>query len=307
MRGLAAGALVAAAAIVGLHASGQVLLKKTFIDTYRNLVTITTTFKVDEVHPQPNPIAADSDLHVAGRSQAIGLPMVMELTNGRLTAMADIEQSIHDVQGTGQAVQVTGVWRLWPEHKSADAMQQGQTVPVPANTNPKHVFEIHPITAFRGISTLATFAPVHDDQKPAAHYEATDAPTAFARYEKMTLKVDRTDPVFVSIDGPQTPYNYVEFILEVAGQPAVVQDGIFVLARVLDLNSQMLVADPKRMVLVKDSRPATLIGGAAAGKRFRVLGIPRINLERLMQKVKPNQSTPPVKGAYEMIIMAVIE
>jgi hypothetical protein len=57
---------------------------------------------------------------------------------------------------------------------------------------------------------------------------------------------------------------------------------------------------------VKGSRPVTLIGAAAAGKQFHVLGIPRINLEALMRAVQPNKKGT-VSGAYEMIILAVIE
>jgi hypothetical protein len=293
-------------AIVG--ASGQVLLKNAFIEKYRNLVTITTDFKVDDAHPHPNPIGTssqDGDLHMAGRSTDVGLPMVAELSNGRLTAVAGVEQAIHQAEGTGTAVHLSGVWRLWMEHKSAEPMQQGDVVPVPSNTNPKHVFEIHPVTAFSGTAVLETFVPLRDDKDASKHYQATDAPTAFPRYEKETLKISR-GAVFTSIDGAQVPYNYTEFVLEVAGQPATVADGVFVLAKILDLQKHVLVSTPRRMVTVKDSRPATLIGAAAAGKQFHVLGIPRINLDALMRAVQPNKSGT-VSGAYEMIILAVIE
>ena len=301
-------AIAAAASLVRLDASGQVLLKNAFIEKYRNLVTITTDFKVDDAHPQPNPIGTssqDGDLHMAGRSTDVGLPMVAELSNGRLTAVADVEKAIHQADGTGHAVHLSGVWRLWMEHKSAEPMQQGDVVPVPANTNPKHVFEIHPVTAFSGTPVLETFMPLRDDKDPSKHYQATDAPTAFPRYEKETLTVSR-GVTFTSIDGAQVPYNYTEFICEVAGQPAAVADGTFVLAKILDLKKHVLVSDPRRMVVVKDSRPAALIGAAAAGDQFHVLGIPRINLDALMRAVQPNKKGT-VSGAYEMIILAVIE
>jgi hypothetical protein len=293
-------------AIVG--GSGQVLLKNTFIEKYRNLVTITTDFKVDDAHPQPNPIGTssqDGDLHMAGRSTDVGLPMVAELSNGRLTAVADVEKEIHQANGTGTAVHLSGVWRLWMEHKSAEPMQQGDVVPVPSNTNPKHVFEIHPVTAFSGTAVLETFMPLHDDKNPSKHYQATDAPTAFPRYEKEKLTVSR-GATFTSIDGPQVPYNYTEFIFEVAGQPAAVADGTFVLATILDLQKHVLVSAPRRMVMVKGSRPETLVAAAAAGKQFHVLGIPRVNLDALMRAVAPNKKGT-VSGAYEMIILAVIE
>src|SRR5207253_6585174 len=126
--------------------------------------------------------------------------------------------------------------------------------------------EIHPVTVFRSTGVLETFAPLHDDKNPAKHYEATDAPTAFARYEKEKLTVSR-GATFTSIGGPQIPYNYTEFVLEIAGQAAAVEDGVFVLAKILDLNGNLLVADPRRIVLVKGSHPADTIGVAAAGAR----------------------------------------
>jgi hypothetical protein len=299
--------LLAAARFAAVGGSGQVLLKNTFIEKYRNLVTITTDFKVDDAHPQPNPIGTssqDGDLHMAGRSTDVGLPMVAELSNGRLTAVADVEKEIHQANGTGTAVHLSGVWRLWMEHKSAEPMQQGDVVPVPANTNPKHVFEIHPVTAFSGTAVLETFMPLRDDKDPSKHYQPTDAPTAFPRYEKEKLTVSR-GTTFTSIDGAQVPYNYTEFLLEVAGQPAAVADGTFVFANVLDLQKHALVPAPRRMVMVKGSRPEMLIAAAAAGKQFHVLAIPRVNLDALMRAVQPGK-TGTVLGAYEMIILAVI-
>jgi len=47
---------------------------------------------------------------------------------------------------------------------------------------------------------------------------------------------------------------------------------------------------------------------ASADDRFHVLGIPRVNLERLMTFGGQEPGSPvSVKGAYEMIIMGVFE
>jgi len=301
-----AAALVASSVL--LQAKGEVLLHNAFVEQLRNRVTIEADFLIDAVHPHPNTIGTsseDGDLHIAGRSPQVGLPMVAELANGRLNAVAGVEQLIH--QNLGKTVHVTGVWRLWMEHKSVKAMTQGNKVvpPTKNKTNPQHVFEIHPMTIFQGTPVLETFAPVHDDKKPSDHYVASDAKTAFARYEKATLTVSRA-AVFTSFDGPQTPYNYTEFILEVAAPRQDVPDGAFVDAKILDLQKQVLVNDSRRMVLVKGTRPATVIGAAAVGKQIHVLGIPRINLNQVVQKVAAGHKDV-VPGAYEMIILAVIE
>jgi hypothetical protein len=211
-------------------------------------------------------------------------------------------------------LQIVGVlWRT-PSRRAELVEQARQRVkamthtvvpPKKNKTNPKHVFEIHPITIFEGTPVLETFAPVHNDKNASDHYEASDAKTAFARYEKAKLTVSRA-AVFTSFDGPQTPYNYTEFILEVAGPRQDVADGAFVDARILDLQKHVLVSESRRMVLVKGTRPATVIGTAALNKQIHVLGIPRINLNEVVRKVAAGHKDV-VPGAYEMIILAVIE
>jgi len=301
--------LVAGAAST-LAASGGVLLRNDFIEQVRNRVTITADFKVDEVKAQPNTIGDsthDGDLHMAGRSDLIGLPMVAELSNGRLTSVKAVETAIHNAQSQDATVQLSGVWRVWMEHKSTDPMQQGLPVPPPGKTNPLHVFEIHPITAFSGTAVLETFVPLKDDAHPDRQYQASDAAAAFPRFDKAKLVVDRSaSTTFTALDGPQTPYNYVEFFAEIAGAPTVVGDGVFAMANVLDLSKHSQSAAPKRMVLVKDSRPAAVMAAAAVGTQFRVLGIPRINLDLVMRSVDAGQKKI-VTAAWEMIVLAVIE
>ena len=111
-RGILLTCALAAARFAIVGGSGQVLLKNTFIEKYRNLVTITADFKVDDAHPQPNPIGTssqDGDLHMTERSTDVGLPMITELSNGRLTAVADVEKEIHQANGTGTTVHLSGV------------------------------------------------------------------------------------------------------------------------------------------------------------------------------------------------------
>src|SRR5256885_14494539 len=101
---------------------GGVLLRNDFIESIRNRVTVRIDFTVDAVKPRPNTIgdsSHDGDLHFAGRSDQIGLPMIAELSNGRLTAVRHVEQQIHQAVGTNTAVHMRGVWRLWMEHKSS--------------------------------------------------------------------------------------------------------------------------------------------------------------------------------------------
>ena len=54
--------------------------------------------------------------------------------------------TIHQVEGSGQTVTVSGAWRLWCEHGGDSEQTQGQDLAPFDTTNPAHVFEIHPIT-----------------------------------------------------------------------------------------------------------------------------------------------------------------
>jgi hypothetical protein len=89
-------------------------LSRSFVGKYKNRITIAGTYFVDAAHKKPNPGAKDGDMHVACRSQEIGLATVAEIQNAKDAPRA--VQIIHDVEGSGKSVSLRGVWRIWPEH-----------------------------------------------------------------------------------------------------------------------------------------------------------------------------------------------
>jgi hypothetical protein len=158
-------------------ASAQTLvLQQKFIAKYHNRATVEGNFIVDHAHPQPNPPSQDGDLHAAGRSDAVGLPMVSEVMNAAGATQQAIVNAIHANEGTGKAVPIAGAWRIWFEHPSKAPQVQGATVPPAANTNPNHCFEIHPITVYSGQA-------VPDSLQPINGYTPKDPDTAFKEYE----------------------------------------------------------------------------------------------------------------------------
>ena len=57
--------------------NNTVVLKRAFVEKYKDRATIDATFIVDHAHKNPNAPSKDGDMHVAGRAQTeIGLPMV---------------------------------------------------------------------------------------------------------------------------------------------------------------------------------------------------------------------------------------
>ena len=89
----------------------EITLKNSFIEKFKNRVTVDTTFTVDKAHIKPNPPKKDADLHIAGRAPEIGLAIVAEIMNAKgEDAAVDL---IHGAEGTGQTIKVSGAWRLW--------------------------------------------------------------------------------------------------------------------------------------------------------------------------------------------------
>lgn len=281
-------------------------LSPEFVNLCKNRATISIQFELDAHLTSPHRIGRsgdDGDVHMAGRAAEVQLPMVAEIMNAGL----DAESASLDLMNNtpaGKAVPVTGVWRIWFEHPSPGDQTQGDPVDIPANSNPDHVFEIHPITSFGnqdiGDSSLVPIT----DPRDAHPYEAYSASVAFAAYEKLQATVTVSDTA-VSITAKKAGYNYTEFVLELTGAPRQGDSGIFVLANVYDLaDSETPVTNsPRRMVFIENTEPAKQLLSLSSGQRLHVLGIPRVNLA----EVAAVSTGEPVDLAlpYEMIIVAV--
>jgi hypothetical protein len=158
----------------------EITLKKSFIEKHKNKVTINAPFTVDKAHKNVNPPSKDGDMHIAGRSPAIGLATVAELMNAKFeTASVNL---IKSVEGTGQTVNMTGVWRLWCEHSGGDPQIQGKPLQPFNTTNPDHVFEVHPITVLNGISVVNSLIPIDG-------FKTKDAEQAFTTYERIDSQI----------------------------------------------------------------------------------------------------------------------
>src|SRR5579862_9191509 len=92
----------------------KIEIDKSFIEQYKNRVTIRTVFTVDKAMGGPLPGALDGDLHFAGRAPQVALPLVAEIANASdQKAGAEL---VHRAEGTGKPLRISGVWRVWPEH-----------------------------------------------------------------------------------------------------------------------------------------------------------------------------------------------
>ena len=284
------------------YQAGTVVLKNAFIEKYKNRATIDVRFEIDHAHEKPNKIGsdgADGDLQTSGRSPEIGLPMVVEVVNAAAAPQKTAIDLIHKVEVNNGTVPLSGAWRLWFEHPSTAAQIQGQDVPKPANTNPAHCFEIHPVTRIRGTSLLQSFIAI-------PKYEAYDAKTAFDFYESLKVTVEGNKSE-TTINAKRAIYNYAEFVAELTSGAQEVEDGYFALAHILDTEGATIVDKPRRLVFVKGTAAADAIKTARRGDRMHLLGIPRINLERIaFITAKTGRAQTTTRLPYEMIVVGVI-
>src|SRR4026207_2547533 len=91
-------------AIIGAaetHSQITITLRKSFIDSFKNKVTITIpNFGIYEAHEHPNSASKDADLHFAGTGKPIGMPMVAEIMNAKGQQSAVDE--VHAFEGDGE-------------------------------------------------------------------------------------------------------------------------------------------------------------------------------------------------------------
>jgi hypothetical protein len=296
---------------VSLVNAGQLELDKKWIKEHMNQATSgKVTFHIREAKKSVNKVDAsgdDGDLHIAGGSDQVGLPMVAEIINAKQSpAAVKLAQS-----STNKDVPLNGVWRIWFEHPPTGKQKQFAKNPLtgPA-TNPDHMFEIHPI------SQLGTLDLV-DNLTRVEGYKAKPNDTTFTNYETRTIDSWKVTSNSVIIESPRGVYNYADFVIRLNETPNKIpanedKPRYLALADVLDSDCSVIkdkkgkevVSGPRRMVFVEKDADKT-IGIAKPGATFQVMAIPRVNLERLTFYLNhPNQfNGKKVFLPYEMIVI----
>jgi hypothetical protein len=295
-------------------ASSNLILKRAWVNKYANRSTITAQMYVDHaLHSAKTPGASkpanDGDIHASGRSPQVGLPMVAEVMNA-----ADNKASAVALIGAQEAknklVDITGVWRLWFEHPPSGQtqVQNFSQLPVPGNTNPDHCFEIHPIVSFNHQSLNATFHSIKE-------YAPKDAKDAFSRYEKLKLAL-RANKDSITLSSNMIGYNYVRFKMRLSSkvQPLKANDdkssdGLQATMDVYEVNADdgdPYLATGVRAIFVNDTPPANAVKNLGTGDELVVLGIPRLDLNKVLAYVNAGGNVANNrKLPYEMVVVAV--
>jgi hypothetical protein len=298
---LLSAALITAGFVCTAYAEVSLTLNNSFIEKYKNRTSIEADCVVDHSKGKPNSPAKDGDMHIAVRCpQEIRLPLVAELMNAK--DHLDVVDASVNAERTSQIVRITGAWRIWNEHSGDESFVQGRKVEKAKNTNPDHVFEIHPITSFDGINVLQSF-------KPIPGYKPKDADRAFPIYENVRSRIF-VGKLTTRVVSSGVGYNYVQFQMELNEPPFKVADGSFAFARVRDWDGHLLVRK-KRMVFVRDTPPEILVRNAKEDDCFRVLGMPRLDLAlvswRTQAAAKGRTEVLSWNLPYEIIVVGIYD
>jgi hypothetical protein len=285
--------------VVRMNGQVTISLRKSFVDSINNRATVSTNYKILFAHDRPNRIAVDGDLHASGYDNIVGLASVIEIMNaaGQSTACGHIQQAVNSTE----TISITGAWRLWFEHPQHVDQTQGTIVPI-EDTNPAHVFEIHPITNIQGIDISSSLVPIKNDK---TEYAYKTAENAFSSYDKKSCKISAEGDM-VLVQSSQIGDNYVKFKISLLETPLEAEDGFIVHCKVLGDNDTEVEASV-RMIFIKNSAPANSVKLLGAGDKMEVLGIPRVCLNEVVNRLALSATNPDILNAflpYEMIIVA---
>jgi hypothetical protein len=293
------------------YAETELTLNKSFVEHYKNRVTITTDFLIDAAKDKPNTGSNDGDLHVAGRpSDEVGLITVAEIQNAK--DVMDAVKLVQDNTNTGNPVRMTGVWRVWFEHSGGSDQVQGHELKKAKGTNPDHVFEIHPLTRVGDFDLLSTLTPIPGYTKP----DNTADRLRMVEGMQARLQINDEDET-VTIRTSGNKPNYIHFIIKkLPGdhgyqrvdhtwtQPS---DGMFLFAKLYDLDEEKRV-HKRRVAFVKGSEPFKKAETLEDNRCLDVLGITRVNLELIAWRVRNAKKRPEVLNwslPYELVAVGV--
>jgi hypothetical protein len=295
-----------------MQGSGIVIeLDKQFIDDYENRATIESEFKIADLSAVHKP-DKDGEVHIGGWAYEAGLPCVAEVMNAANKGKKP-RLTFQKALNAEKKVTVTGAWRLWCEHGGTTPQIQAKGTepefPLPGEyeSNPDHVFEIHPVTTVKFGDTDVDATEAIGETPGFTPYDAQQA--FLADYETRACTIIPKDNR-VRILTEAARHNFAEFVIRLGEDPVPLADGHGVICSVYDTEGELVVRN-RRMVFVKGTAADTEVHGLKKGKRLKVIGIPRISLKLIKWRINPDRQneqhdTNPLqwKLPYEMIIVA---
>ena len=300
--------------VISSSAQSQIVLtlKKSFIESLQNKITIKSDFNFDKANKKiiniksgfylgkSAPLHQDTklyeDLIMSGSSFDIGFPVEAKIFN----ANHDFSTSDIISQYLNKKINLTGVWRIWTEYFGNDKIRQGELSGKLNDNTAEHIFEISPVTKFNDIELKGY-------NKLTKTNKIQNAENAFPKYSLLKCNISCDDSL-ITITTNGIGYDFVDFVLQLNDTSDIRDDGRFIDCNVFDNNNNLLVKN-LRMVFIKNSGPEKAVRKLSIGDKLRVLGMPRFNLNEIYSRIKSSESNKEMLNynlPYEMVIISVI-
>lgn len=294
-----------------------ITLRRTFIDSFKNIITINSSYDVWFTHHKAKPEKDDGDIHCSGYDKKIGMPVVAEIMNAKEEQSAIDILITHEGKGAvnNSKIGITGVWRLWPEHMGSgvpffQGMKLTKAKIKSKTTNPDHVFEIHPMIKIENIDLISSLRNIGPD------YEPFESRYVFDKLKKKAFTITSAKKT-ITFQTSQVGYNYINLWIRIDSLWEV-DDGAFAYCTILDSGfdpaadqvDDKTVSKKTRIAFVKDSGPYNQAIQKGVGGFMHILGTPRINLAILSWREWASKKRPEVlnrKLPFEIIADGLIE
>lgn len=287
------------------RAETQITLQDTFLEKYKDRVTLDATFTVDRAEARPARPEEDGVLHAAGRAPEIGLPAIAIVMAG--AAQAEAVNLLHAAERSGRPLALRGVWRIWCGEGGDDQEVQGRTPPPAADgADPARVFALQPLLRTGGVDLGAGLQRA---AMPSGVSGVSGTGETFRRFEQLASHItagDGTATITTRMGGG----GEVTFDIRLEEEPNhLLDDGLAIRAAVLDADGAVLVRD-RRILAATGTPPYARLRALHKGATLRVTGLPRIDLSQVAWRLANSARIPGVLDwslPYEMVLVAVYD
>lgn len=297
------------AALLGfpsLVLGAELHLREALLQAQRDRVTATVTAVVDHIGREAHPLTEDCDLHVPLRSREIRVAFIGEVKNAcsekpEGTSRAYWSEQIYQ-ETHGQAVPVSGVFRIWLEHPPAGTVVQteAQRVPWYANSNPDHQVELHPLLQVGTLDLRSHVKWIQDGSDRFAGYGPDRLPTVLGK--RLTIqRITVEGEPYVRIRGTKTGFNHWDLRGRVTQAPQPLVDGAAMRVDILDGDQVVPGALDLPAVAVEGTVAHTKLQTLVAGDVIRFQALIRIHLPTILDQLSTTPQEVPLPLEFVLL------
>jgi hypothetical protein len=304
----------------------ELRLRESLLEAQRDRATIALTATVNHIGDEAHPLDAskpmsgdDCDLHVPLRSRDVHVPLLGEVKNACSMKPAGESRAFWseriDEETFGQAVPVTGVFRIWLEHppKGGKIQSEAQRVPAYTNSNPDHQVELHPLLSVGSLDFTDHVQRIRDGSKVGHGYGPSELKKLLwlkkqGGEERKTISVRRMtikDEPYIAIVGSKMDFNHWDLRGRVAEGPAPLEDGTRIRLDILQGNSVIPGALGIPAVSIKGTAADVRVSQLAAGEIVQFQALVRLYVSAILDKAGSNSKD--IELPIEFIFLDVTE